>query len=272
MSLRESCGVYGVHVEGGEALPYLYWGLLAQNHRGHQSHGFATFSDGIRLYRELGMIPPLSGEELKNLMDRLPGSVGVGSVRYTTSGSADRESLRRNAMPILEHGSQHSIALSLNGNLVNIGELRSSLNLPQCLSDAYALNRLLLRGLEEDGSIQEAVRLCMESVEGAYSTVCLLDDGTLLAFRDPLGIRPLCHGCSRGITAFSSESVGLDINGIEYCGEVSPGELLWVEDGELHRERIRHSGRRAFCAFEFAYFARPDSLLNDRYVYEARVQ
>ena len=272
MSLHESCGVYGVHVEGGEALPYLYWGLLAQNHRGHQSHGFATFSDGIRLYRELGMIPPLSGEELKNLMDRLPGSVGVGSVRYTTSGSADRESLRRNAMPILEHGGQRSIALSLNGNLVNIGELRSSLNLPQGLSDAYALNRLLLRGLEEDGSIQEAVRLCMESVEGAYSTVCLLDDGTLLAFRDPLGIRPLCHGCSRGITAFSSESVGLDINGIEYCGEVSPGELLWVEDGELHRERIRHSERRAFCAFEFAYFARPDSLLNDRYVYEARVQ
>ena len=272
MSLHENCGVYGIYVEDGEALPYLYWGLLAQNHRGHQSHGFATLSDGIRLYRELGMIPALSGEELKTLMESLPGRLGIGNVRYTTSGSVDRESLRRNAMPVLERGSRRSIALSFNGNIVNMGELRSSLGLPEGLSDAHALNRLLLGTLEEEGSIQEAVKLCMDQVEGAYSTVCLLDDGTLLAFRDPLGIKPLCHGCGEGIKAFSSESVGLDINGLEYCGEVSPGELLWIEEGRLHRERVRYSGRRAFCAFEFAYFARPDSLFNDRYVYEARVQ
>ena len=271
MSLHESCGVYGIRIEGGEAFPHLYWGLLAQNHRGHQSHGFATLSGRLHLYRELGMIPPLSGEELRALMERLPGEVGVGNVRYTTSGSVDRGNLRRNAMPVLGEG-KPSVALSFNGNIVNVGELKGELGLDAELSDAYALTRLLLEGLREEGSLQEAVRVCMERAEGAYSTVCLTDGGVLLALRDPLGIKPLCYGCGEGAAAFSSESVGLDINGLDYCGELNPGELMWVEGDVFHREQITPCCRRAFCAFEFAYFARPDSLFNDRYVYEARVE
>jgi amidophosphoribosyltransferase len=272
MPLHESCGVLGIQVERGDAFSHLYWGLLAQNHRGHQSHGFATFNGRIHLYKELGMIPPLAGEELMQLMERLPGWVGIGNVRYTTSGLADKESLRRNAMPVVWSMDGHSLALSFNGNIVNIGELRKELELDEGLSDAYALTKLMLQGLGEEASFQEAVRLCMEILEGAYSTVCLIDDGILLAFKDPLGIKPLCFGCNGGVLAFSSESVGLDINGLDFCGEIAPGELMWMENGRMYREKIGPSHRRAFCAFEFAYFARPDSLFNDRYVYEARVK
>lgn len=272
MHLHESCGVYGIHVEEGKAFPYLFWGLLAQNHRGHQSHGFATLYGHLHIHRELGMIPPLAGEELRELMERLPGGEGIGNVRYTTSGLADKDSLRRNAMPVVRSIDKLSIALSFNGNIVNIGELREDINLNEGLSDAHALTKLMLEGLIEEGSINEAVRLCMERLEGAYSTVCLIDDGTLIAFKDPLGIKPLCFGCGEKTLAFSSESVGLDINGLEFCGELSPGGLMWIEEGRCCQEEVVTSHRRAFCAFEFAYFARPDSLFNDSYVYEARVR
>ena len=110
----------------------------------------------------------------------------------------------------------------------------------------------------------------MNAIDGAFSITGILDDGTLFAFKDPVGVKPLCYGFKDGVYAFSSESTGLDINGIELQREVRPGELMVVKDGRLIQEQIVNSNKQAFCAFEFAYFSRPDSKMNGRFVYEAR--
>ncbi len=266
--MSEGCGVYGVHVKGGEALPYLYWGLLAQNHRGHQSHGFATYNGGIKVFKELGLIPPTSYLSSKPEIRELSGGVGIGNVRYATSGSCDESSLRRDAMPIMVSGGGRSIAISLNGNIVNVRDLRGEFG--DGGSDAHILCRMLLKGVHEGGSLEESVRICMERAEGSFSITGLTGDGTLFAFKDPYGFKPLCYGGGDDAEAFSSESVGLDINGIERIGEVNPGELLVLDGSLASREQLVPCRRRAFCSFEFAYFARPDSIFGERYVYEVR--
>jgi len=270
VSLRESCGVFGVNAGEGEAFPYLYWGMLAQNHRGHQSHGFATLNDGIECHTDLWLIPPITEAGIRSRVKVLRGHVGIGNVRYATSGPSDVDSLQRDAMPILVSEGGIQLAVSFNGNVVNVRNLQDRVGAPRSCSDTHALALLILKGLRETGSIEEAARACMESVDGAFSVAGLTGDGTLFAFKDPMGIRPLCYGCRGGVQAFSSESVGLDINGIEFDHELEPGEVVKVEDGEASMEGVAPCGRRAFCAFEFAYFARPDSLFNGKYVYEAR--
>ncbi|MBS7638579.1 amidophosphoribosyltransferase [Candidatus Bathyarchaeota archaeon] len=264
----EGCGVYGVRVKRGDALPYLYWGLLAQNHRGHQSYGFAVYNSGIKVFRELGLIPPILHLGSKPGIGELSGRVGIGNVRYATSGACDEASLRRDAMPIhISHGG-NSIAISLNGNIVNVKSLREEFG--NAGSDAHIICRMLLYGIQEEGSLEEGIRRCMERMEGSFSIIGLTGEGTLFAFKDPYGFKPLCYGRGGDADAFSSESVGLDINGMERMGEIQPGELLMVNGSSLSREQLIPCRRRAFCAFEFAYFARPDSIFDDRYVYEVR--
>jgi amidophosphoribosyltransferase len=121
-------------------------------------------------------------------------------------------------------------------------------------------------------AITSAVKACMQEIDGAFSVACITKDGQFFAFRDPHGIRPLCAGHSRdGKTfAFSSETVGLDINGFERDFEVEPGELIKVSPSGFLRQKLVDGQRRAFCSFEFAYFARPDSRFDDKYVYEIR--
>jgi len=268
LSLRESCGVYGVYAETGEAFPYLYWGMVAQNHRGHQSHGFATFDGSIRVHSGLGLIP--STEPLESRVTRLPGRVGIGNVRYSTSGSSDPGALRRNAMPVLDSDGGRSVAISFNGNVVSVRLLQEALGVDRGLSDAHTICRMILNGLRETRSVAEAARRCMEAVDGSLAITGLTDEGVLFAFKDPVGVKPLCHGCGGGVEAFSSESVGLDINGIDLDRELKPGELMTVEEGYVSREQLVPCRRRAFCAFEFAYFARPDSIFNHKYVYQTR--
>ncbi len=244
--------------------------MLAQNHRGHQSHGFATYNGGLEFYSELGLIPPVTEFGIRSRVRVLKGSVGIANVRYATSGSSDVKSLRRNAMPIHGECGNNAVTISFNGNVVNVRDLQQQVGVDRNCSDAHALCRLILIKSTETGSIEEAARKCMEVVDGSFSITGIDNEGTLFAFKDPVGVKPLCYGCSDGIKAFSSESVGLDINGIDLERELRPGEFMKVEDGCVTREQLASCGRRAFCAFEFAYFARPDSLFGDTYVYRAR--
>ena len=267
---EEKCGVFGAYSEKGEVFPYLYWGMLAQNHRGHQSHGFATFSDGIRNYTGLGLIPHLDDERGESPFRDLKGRVGIGNVRYATSGPSDVEALQRDAMPLYVSDGERSLAISFNGNIVNVRSLQRRVGVPGSYSDTHALALLLLKRLGETGSIVEAARSCMRGIDGSFSVTGITGDGTLFAFKDPVGVKPLCYGSDGDVHAFSSESVGLDINGLELEHELRPGELIAIEDGEFLKEQVARSRTRAFCAFEYAYFARPDSKFNGKYVYQAR--
>ncbi|MEM2122058.1 MAG: amidophosphoribosyltransferase [Candidatus Bathyarchaeia archaeon] len=271
-----ACGVYGVLDREGKAiLQHLYWGLKSLNHRGHQSHGFATYDGGLHTRRGLGIIPRIDVKGMEEWTAELPGHVGIGNVRYSTSGGLDKSSLLRDIQPVIAEASPGSWAvLSYNGNLVNAlrleGDVQTRTGI-RCSCDSAALCWKLLMELQEHRDLPEAVKACMADVEGAYSVVVMLPGGGLAAFKDPHGIRPLCAGASPEsvVEAFSSESIGLEINGLNLEFEVNPGELVEAEGRSFTRMSLCNGGSR-LCAFEFAYFARPDSLLGGRYVYEVR--
>ena len=275
----ESCGVFGVYrFDSKPAIPYVYWGLVSQNHRGHHSHGFVTFDGRIHKYHNLGLLPTARSPTTRMIFGRLGGNVGIGHVRYATSGKDTPYWLRRDVQPSILKSGRIIIALAYNGNIVNSKQLRKELmgefGSLRSSSDAELIGRRLLLELKKGLDLTDAVERCMRDVEGAFSVVGMTGQGELFSFRDPYGIRPLCYGSDEdgGVIAVSSESVGLDINDLTYRGDIKPGELLIVSKKGTRFERVCEGERRAFCSFEFAYFARPDSILCNgcRPVYKIR--
>ena len=277
--LREACGVYGIYdFDHNPVLQSIYWGLVSQNHRGHQSHGLLTHDSGFHLHKALGLVPRIKSSKMRRWLKKFPGHVGIGNVRYTTSGRLDDGALYQNIQPNVAEVGNTKIAISFNGNIVNVAQLREEIEKKfssKSASDADLLCKKICLGLEESGNLSQAVEQCMSDVDGAYSITGLTGDGELLAFRDPLGIKPLCMGFSedKKIVAISSESVGLDINALNYFPEtIKPGELIRISESGVKREQIIKQKRAAMCSFEFAYFSRPDSTLNGttKYVCEIR--
>jgi len=275
--LKEACGVFGtLDFEHRPVFPHVYWGLRAQNHRGHQSHGFLTFDGRFHLHKGLDLVPKIRREAIQKWVRRLPGHVGIGHVRYTTSGGTDEQSLIKSTAPILERGGKTKIATSFNGNIVNgpniMREIKERFPSFQYNFDAQLISRKLLMRLREEDDLASSVGSCMKEMEGAFSVAGITQKGELFAFKDPYGIRPLCCGYSedRKTCAVSSETVGLDINGFEFDFEIDPGELVIASEEGFDRKQLVKCEKRALCAFEFAYFARPDSRLGDKFVYEVR--
>jgi amidophosphoribosyltransferase len=272
-----ACGVFGaISLSKQPVFPYIYWGLRAQNHRGHQSHGFLTYLNGeFYAYRSLDLVPKIRASAIHEWFGKLPGSIGIGNVRYTTSGKTDEKSLLDGTQPSTANKNGLKVAVSFNGNIVNAIQLKREISrhFPGFSygSDADIICHKLLIALTEERSLEKAVEKCMEEIDGAFSVAGITGDGKFFAFKDPHGIRPLCagHSPSGDVYAFSSESVGLDINGFYRDFELEPGEFVTVSEKGFERTRLK-KGRRAFCAFEFAYFARPDSIFNDKHVYEIR--
>jgi amidophosphoribosyltransferase len=277
--LTEACGIFGVYDFDHESIyPYVYWGLLSQNHRGHQSHGMLTYDGLFHAHKALGLVPRMKNKKMRKWSRRLPGHIGIGNVRYATSGRMDSASLGQDIQPTIAESGKVSIAISYNGNIVNVSQLKAEVSRVlhlESTSDAELLCKKLCLEFENCGDLSEAVKRCMLGVEGAYSTIGITNTGEFFAFRDPAGIKPLCFGFSKDkeAVAFASESVGLDINDLHYfLSYVAPGELIRVTDERIQRVTLVENRRKALCSFEFAYFARPDSILNgaNRYVYEIR--
>ena len=276
--LRIACGVFGaINFQERPMFPFVYWGLRAQNHRGHQSHGFLTFNNGkFHAYRRLDLVPKIKTIAIQEWFGRLPGHIGIGNVRYTTSGKTDEKSLIKGTQPVTASKNGLKLAVSFNGNVVNTFQLKKEISEEfagfsyEC--DADLICHKLLIELKKGKDLASAVETCMLEIEGAFSVVGITEDGKFFAFKDPCGIRPLCagHSESNSIFAFSSETVGLDINGFESDFEIEPGELVTVTEDGFKREKLVSNRRKAFCPFEYAYFARPDSCFDGKYVYEIR--
>lgn len=250
--------------------------MRAQNHRGHQSHGFLTYDNGkFHIYRNLDLIPKIKTSALQEWFGRLPGQVGIANVRYTTSGKCDEKSLIKGTQPVTASKNGRKLSISFNGNVVNTFPLKEEIcqKFPnfsyEC--DADLVCHKLLIELTKEKDLTRAVETCMREIEGAFSVAGITKNGEFFAFRDSHGLRPLCTGHSEDHTiyAFSSETVGLDINGFQVDFEIEPGEFVTVSEKGFDRQKLVKD-RKAFCAFEFAYFARPDSRFDDKYVYEAR--
>jgi amidophosphoribosyltransferase len=272
------CGIFAaINREKQPVFTYIYWGLRAQNHRGHQSHGFLTYNNGkFHIHRNLDLVPKIKTSAIQEWFGRLPGSVGIGNVRYTTSGKCDEKSLIRGTQPVTAGKNGLKLAISFNGNVVNTFQLKKEICAKfqsfsyECDADLIC-HKLMIELLRHE-DLTLAVETCMREIDGAFSVAGITQDGDIFAFKDPHGIRPLCAGHSEdGKTfAFSSETVSLDINGFERDFELEPGELVKVSKSGFERERLVKDMQKAFCAFEYAYFARPDSHFDDKYVYEIR--
>ena len=260
------CGVFGIRSEERDVSRLAYFGLFALQHRGQEAAGIAV-SDGGRLtvLREMGLVAHVFGEEQ---LQALPGEAAIGHTRYSTTGA----NKWANAQPLIHHGRTRTIALGHNGNLVNVEALRDEL-LADGVTLSSGLDSEVIAALiaHDPAPLAEAVAATMRRLEGAYSVSALVDD-TLVAFRDPLGFRPLTLGRLGADWVVASESCALDLIGADVVREVRPGEVVWVDGEGLHAAQAVPAGRRALCIFEHVYFARPDSRLDGVEVHGARVR
>ncbi len=269
--LREECGVFGIRTSGTAAphawaaAPFVHLGLYALQHRGQESAGIATFDgDRVHLTKEMGLVANIFTPER---LAALAGPIGIGHVRYSTMGGARLE----NAQPFLEPTPWGTLALAHNGNLVNAPLLRSELEEKGCrfhaTSDTEVITKLIATA--PVSTLEEAVAYCMGRILGAYTVVAMVGD-RLLAFRDAHGIRPLAMGRLGGDVVFASESCAFDHIGAESDREVGPGELLITEGGGVRAIQVLPLVRRASCVFEYIYFSRPDTVLEDQNVHHVR--
>lgn len=267
------CGIAGVALpdssEPHRAAFSLYYALYALQHRGQESAGIVVARNGdSRVRRGMGMVPlAIPPESLKEL----EGGVGIGHVRYSTTGASRME----NCQPFVISFAGGTLAVAHNGNLVNYAHLRAELEREGAVftstTDTEVIAHLLARELGAHGDPLEALREVMRRIQGAYSLVVLYN-GQLVAVRDPLGIRPLCLGQLDGGYVVASESSAVDTLGGRFLRDVRPGEVLHFHDGAMDSVRLYRAGTTAHCVFEYIYLARPDSILDGRLVYDARLR
>ncbi len=260
------CGVFGIRSDERDVARLAYFAMYALQHRGQESAGIAVSDAGrLTVLRDMGLVAHVFSEQQ---LQALPGDVAIGHTRYSTTGSA----LWANAQPVVHHGRERRVALGHNGNLTNAAELREELVVAgvrfSSSSDTEVIAALLAR---EPGELSKAVAKTMARLEGAYSVVALAGD-TLVAFRDPHGIRPLELGRIGDDWVIASESCAFDLIGATWEREVRPGEVVWVEGNELRSAQALPEGRGALCIFEHVYFARPDSRLAGTEVHGSRVR
>ncbi|HKV90542.1 MAG TPA: amidophosphoribosyltransferase, partial [Thermoplasmata archaeon] len=268
MPAREACGVLGVSLQGKGAAPFLYRGLRALQHRGQESAGIATSSHGTLHHRKgMGLVHEIFTQEE---IESLRGTVGIGHVRYSTTGTSDLE----NAQPLVVKLRDEDAALAHNGDLVNFERIRRRLQaqgvefLGSADSETIAAMIALEYGRTRD--LEAAIRRACAELIGGYAVVMLVGQ-RLVAFRDPLGIRPLVLGTVDGGHAVASESVALEMMGGRLVRDLLPGEVLIIDKGqEVHSSRMTNVGERAHCMFEWVYFSRPDSVVEGQMVYEVR--
>lgn len=268
--LREECGVFGVSVNYTEAAEITYNGLLALQHRGQEAAGIAVEKDHMILYhKNTGLVSEVFS---KDVLDRLPSSkMAVGHVRYSTTGS----NMQCNVQPFITEFLTGRIATVHNGNVVNAKEIRSKLE-PIGLgfaatSDSEVVSSLIAYYSMKIDDVIEGVKKAALELRGAFSIIVLTGDKKLIAVRDPHGFRPLCIGVNKYGMAVASESCALDSCGFDLERDVKPGEIVVIEDGKItHNEVFISPQKTSICIFEYVYFARPDSVIEDLSVYEAR--
>lgn len=272
-NLREECGVFGVYSPTPcDVAGTTYYGLFALQHRGQESCGIVVNDDGVfTSYKDVGLVNDVFTPE--NLARLGEGNISVGHVRYGTTGGNDRS----NAQPIVVNHVKGRMALAHNGNLVNSGELRRSLELEGSIfhttSDTEVISYLITKARLTAPSIEQAINAAMNKLKGAYSLV-IASPSKLIAVRDEHGFRPLCYGKTEdGRYVVASESCALDAVGATLIRDIRPGEIL-VFDKNGIRSIEDHCGKapHTLCVFEYIYFARPDSVIEGCCVHSARMR
>lgn len=266
---NEECGVIGVCTPDEEASRLAFFGLFALQHRGQESAGIAASNgEGVTVHSDMGLVTQIFRER-----DFLPlaGDMAIGHTRYSTTGSSQV----CNAQPLLVRGQGGQLALANNGNIINAAQLKEQLQDEWNCSFTSTTDSEVIAYMLANATgpaWEDRLFQCMRQLEGAYSIVALTDD-TMIAARDPLGIRPLCLGRLNKGWIVASESCALDHLGAEYLRDVEPGEVILVDKNGMRSVTWPGSqGRRALCVFELIYFARPDSAMDGQLVHSVRQQ
>jgi amidophosphoribosyltransferase len=293
---RDECGVFGIYAPGHEVSRLSYFALYALQHRGQESAGIAAADRGGQIVtrRELGLVSQVFSE---NDLRTLRGELAIGHVRYSTTGSNAWE----NSQPVQRsegtHGSHRELALAHNGNLINAVQLHGEL-LQRGVTFSSTSDSEIVAALiatHPAAEIEDAIADVLPRLRGAFSIVAMTKD-RVLAFRDPHGLRPLAIGAldapnstdadrpggqdpdatagtdGAGVAAYcvASESCAFDIIGARHLRDVQPGELVSIGEDGVRSRQVVEGARKAFCVFEYIYFARPDSRMNGQALQVAR--
>lgn len=267
--LNEECGVFGIYSKSCKEnlARMIYFGLVTLQHRGQESAGIAVHDNGkIQYYKEMGLVREVFNDKV---IDRLSGDIGIGHVRYSTTG----ESYVTNAQPLVVQYKGGSIALAHNGNLVNADRIRDQLedngSIFQTSIDSEVIANLIAKNYNL--GFKEAIVSAAKEIKGSFA-LSIICESKLIGVRDPHGLRPLCIGKLDGGYVLSSESCGLGVVGAEFIRDVKPGEIVIIDDEGIESIMYDEGKKKALCSFEFVYFARPDSVLDGQSVYKSRIK
>lgn len=274
--LREECGVFGMYdFDGQDVASTIYYGLFALQHRGQESCGIAVSDTNgpkrkVLSFREMGLVNEAFTPEI---LEGLKGDIGVGHVRYSTAGSSTRE----NAQPLVLNYVKGTLGLAHNGNLINAPELRRELEYSgaifQTTIDSEVIAYHIARERLNSKTVEEAVGRAMQKIKGAYSLI-VMSPRKLIGARDPLGFKPLCIGKRDNSYIITSETCALDTVGATFVRDILPGEIVTItpENGiQSDTSLCLTEEKQARCVFEYIYFARPDSYIDNISVYNSRM-
>ena len=270
--LHEECGVFGVwDCQRQDTAHDIYYGLLALQHRGQESAGIAVCDStgergNISLHKDMGLVTEVFDQ---NTLNELKGNIGIGHVRYSTAGGSSLQ----NTQPVVSYYLKGTLALVHNGNIVNAGIIKEELMKEgitfKATADTEVIQILIARSRAKTSSIEEAVKLAAPQLQGGYALL-IMSPRKLVAVRDPWGLKPLCYGRTETGYVFASESCALEAVGAEFVRDVRPGEIITVSKNGLESDTSMCGRCHSHCVFEYIYFARLDSQIDERSVYQAR--
>ena len=265
---KEECGVFGVYTNKSmDVSSMVYYGLYALQHRGQESAGIAVANgESVDIHKGMGLVTEAFS---KDDLNKLKGFAAIGHVRYSTSGDTRIE----NAQPLLSQSKLGSIAMAHNGTLVNADVIRELLedggHIFHTSIDSEVIANLIARGAKK--GIERAIFDAIQAVRGSFAMVILTED-KLIGVRDPHGIRPLCLGKLDEGYVLSSESCALDAIGAELVRDIEPGEIIIIDDNGIKSYKYSENTQCQTCAFEYIYFARPDSTIDGLDVHYSRLR
>jgi amidophosphoribosyltransferase len=263
---REKCGVVGIITENGSHTPsYLYFALRALQHRGQESAGIAVQGKSIKYIKHLGLVSDVFNP--KNL-NKLKGKAGIGHVYYS-----QKLSKPENAQPHVIPTAVGEIALAHNGVIVNTEDLKRELRIKGHVflkgAEEEAMAYILADEMQRSDDILKAIKVLMRKLNGSYC-LTLLHNGRVFGIRDPYGIRPLCLGEMKDGYVVASESVALNVLNAKILRDVECGEIAELTPEGVVSHQTAKKSHKAHCFFEYVYFARADSILEGKNIYEVR--
>ena len=272
--LKEACGVFGMYdLDGGNVVPSIYYGLTSLQHRGQESCGLAVSrTEGergnIQFHKDLGLVSEVLRE---NTIRNMEGDLGIGHVRYSTTGA----SVAENAQPLVLSYIKGTLALAHNGNLINTPELKWELiqngAIFHTTTDSEVIAFHIARERVHTRTVEDAVLKTAHKLKGAYALV-VMSPRKLIGIRDPLGLKPLCLGKRDNTYVLASESCALTSVGAEFVRDIEPGEMVTISKKGIESNKELAGGKHAHCVFEYIYFARLDSEMDGVKIYDARIR